>query len=75
MRYWTAAFLVLALAAGVMGLTGVGGLSLLSASGLFLAGLFLALLTSLLMLKPERAPEAAQRTKPSPRRYSDYGDA
>jgi uncharacterized membrane protein YtjA (UPF0391 family) len=72
MRYWTALFLVLALFAGVMGLSGLGGLSLLSACGLFLAGLILALLSLLLAQKPELVREAgvrrAARSKhPSPR--------
>lgn len=43
MAYWSAAFLAIALVAGVMGVGGVAGLSWLAASGLFLAALLLAL--------------------------------
>jgi len=42
MAYWFAAFLLIALAAGVMGAGGIAGLSWLAASGLFLAALLLA---------------------------------
>lgn len=64
MRYWTAVFLLLALLAGVIGLSGVDGLSRLGASGLFLAALILALLSALLGHRPQAA-----RNNPSPRRY------
>lgn len=43
MAYWSAAFLMVALAAGIMGAGGFAGVSTLAASGLFLAGLVLAL--------------------------------
>jgi uncharacterized membrane protein YtjA (UPF0391 family) len=69
MRYWTVAFLLLALIAGVMGLSGLGGLSLLSASGLFLAGVILALLSSLLAQKPDPARQAGPRKNAAPQRY------
>lgn len=65
MPYWTAAFLLLALIAGIMGLTGTAGLSWFTTSGLFLAGLVLALLASLLGQGPERLREE----RPRPRRY------
>ena len=71
MRYWTVVFLLLALVAGVVGLGGLGSLSLLSASGLFLAGLVLALLSSLLGQKPEPLRKTQPRKNPPPR----YGDA
>jgi uncharacterized membrane protein YtjA (UPF0391 family) len=58
MAYWFTAFLVIAVAAGVMGAGGFAGVSMLAASGLFLAGLVLALFP-LVLERREGARDAA----------------
>lgn len=61
MTYWSAVFLIIALAAGIMGAGGIAGLSALAASGLFLAGLVLALFP-LVLERRETARESAHRS-------------
>lgn len=57
MTYWSAVFLIIALTAGIMGLGGFAGVSALAASGLFLAGLVLALFPVVLERRePARDP-------------------
>jgi len=61
MTYWSAAFLLIALAAGIMGVGGFAGLTALAGSGLFLAGLVLALFP-LVLERREPAREPASRS-------------
>ena len=61
MTYWSAVFVMIALAAGIMGAGGFAGVSALAASGLFLAGLVLALFP-LVLDRRETAREPARRS-------------
>jgi uncharacterized membrane protein YtjA (UPF0391 family) len=61
MAYWSAAFLLIALVAGVMGAGGIAGLSWLAASGLFLAALLLALFPVVLRLRQATPRRRAER--------------
>ncbi len=56
MLYWSAIFLLVACAAGFMGITGVAGVSAQDAWGLFLASAVLAVLSLLLSHKREGVP-------------------
>lgn len=57
MNYWSAAFLLIALAAGVMGASGIAGVPGQTASGLFLAALLLALFPAVLRQRQEAPPQ------------------
>ncbi len=61
MAYWSAAFLLIALAAGVMGAGGIAGLSWLTAGGLFLAALLLALFPVVLGQRHETPRRRGER--------------
>jgi uncharacterized membrane protein YtjA (UPF0391 family) len=61
MTYWSAVFLIIALAAGIMGVGGFAGVSALAASGLLLAALLLALFP-LVLERREPAREPARRS-------------
>jgi uncharacterized membrane protein YtjA (UPF0391 family) len=64
MAYWSAAFLMIALAAGIMGAGGFAGVSALAASGLFLAGLVLALFPLVLERRePAREPAPSRSSE------------
>ena len=65
MAWWSAAFLLIAVAAGIMGLRGIAGISGLAASGLFLAALLLALIPVVLGQRQEtlRRPSAGERLR------------
>ncbi len=65
MAWWSAAFLLIALAAGVMGARGIAGISVPAAIGLFLAALLLALIPVVLGQRQEtlRRPSAGVRLR------------
>lgn len=65
MTYWSAAFLLIALAAGVLGVQGTAGIPGPAAFGLFLAALLLALFPFVLGQRAEtmRRPSAGERLR------------
>ena len=65
MAWWSAVFLLIALAAGFMGLRGIAGIPGLAATGLFLVALLLALIPAVLGQRQEtaRRPSAGERLR------------
>ncbi len=63
MLYWSAVFLLIACAAGYMGISGVAGVSGQDAWGLFLVSAVLAVLSLLLSHRREAVPQHSSNVR------------